>query len=355
MKTYAKNKGFGVGEFRTSNGNKEEGVWTWVNLNDQYYNAFGGNTTYHTGTPETRGDFEVGGSSMQVAFPTTTIPVGDTNNVYPVTIIGKTYNVFSKTYLGLGGDDTRKFVRAFGYSNAAAAGYSGLDCFGSNATAANSKEDSGVALFHAPKIFPNVAAPEGNAKNTTWPTVISNEGANTPLVLSAPGRYNFATCAAKYNEVTQAAMTLPRNSNGTEYEGSMSSYADLAAKVAQSDSPFVGLDGFWFSSKDLGLVPEGQIKTPITEAQVSAAIAKTCPDNGTGPAPKNPKSPELKDFRVCADSAYMYNFLWRDKTGVGGLFDPNSKAKYDGVVPSKFNNQSVLTWSRGYLLLKYSK
>lgn len=356
MKTYTQTKGFGVGDFRTSNGNKEEGVWTWVNLNDQYYNAFGGNTTYHAGAPETRGDFEVGGSSMQVAFPTTTIAVGDANNVYPVSINGKTYNVFSKTYLGLGGDDTRKFMRAYGYSNAATAAYTGIDCFGSNAMADNSKEDSGVTLFNAPQIFPNSAAPAGNATGVTWTTILLNAGANTPLILRGKGRYNFKTCAAKYNEVTQAAMALPRNNNGTNYEGGASSYSDLAAKIAQSSAPFVGLDNFYFATNDLKLVPKGQVKTPITEAQVKTAIATVCPDNGAGPEPRDPNKPNLKDFRVCPDAAYMYSFLWQGNTAESpGLFGPGRTAKYDGVVPSKFNKQSVLTWSRGYLLLKYSK
>ena len=359
MKKYTRSKGFVTGDFRTSNGNKEEGVWTWVNLNDQYYNAFGGNTTYHTTAPETRGDFEVGGSSMQVAFPTTTIPVGDANNVYPVSINGKTYNVFSKTYLGLGGDDTRKFVRAYGYSNAATAGYTGVDCFGSNASLGKgTEEDSGITLFNAPKLFPNSAAPAGTATGVSWPTILSTSGAGTPLVLGATGRYNFETCAAKYNEVTQAVMALPRNNNGTRYEGSASSYSDLATKIAQSSVPFVGLDNFYYTTNDLELVTEGQIKTAITEAQVKTAIATICPDNGKGPAADS-NEPTLRDFGVCPNAAYMYNFLWRDTTGTGGLFDPSSKAKYDGVVPSKIEvdgkNVSVLTWSRGYLLLKYSK
>ncbi len=351
MKSYTQSKGFVAGEFRTSDGNKEEGVWTWVNLNDQYYNAFGGNTTYHTSAPETRGNFEVGGSSMQVAFPTTAIPVGDANNVYPVTINGKTYNVFSKTYLGLGGDDTRKFVRAYGYDKTSTAGYTGLDCFGSHATASNAKEDSGVTLFKA-SFYSSKNLPADNATGVEWKEVLSNSGAGTPLVLSGPGQYNFKTCAAKYNEVTLAAMALPRNNNGVEKKDA---YTDLATKVGQSIAPFVGLDNFYFATNDLKLVPKDQVKTPITEAQVKNAIATVCPDNGAGPAPKDVTKARLKDFRVCPDAAYMYNFLWQGNTAEApGLFGPGKTAKYDGVVPSKINKQAVLTWSRGYLLLRYA-
>jgi hypothetical protein len=356
MKSYVQGKGFQVGQFMTSNGNKQEGVWTWVNLNDQYYNAFGGNDVFHKDAPETRGNFEVGGSSMQVAFPTT-MPASDANNVYTVSINGRTYNVFSKTYLGLGGDDARKFMRAHGYSNAAAANYSGLDCFGSNALPNNSREDSGVALFNAPAIFPDSKTAAGNGTGNIWSPVLSNSAADSPLVLKAAGKYNFKTCAKKYDDVTKAVMALPRNNNGTNFEGAASSYADLVAKVAQSSAPFVGLDNFYFATKDLGLVTGDQIKTPITESKVAAAIAAKCPDNGPGPVTDD-KS-RLKKLRVCADAAFMYNFLWQDKnSGSSALFAPGGKAVFDGVVPNKVSipiKQTALTWTRGYLLLEYSK
>ena len=355
IKDYTKSKGYQVGSFETSNGNKQEGVWTWVNLNDQYYNAFGGNDIYHKTAPETRGDFEVGGSSMQIAFPTST-PASDANNVYTVSINGHTYNVFSKTYLGLGGDDARKYVRASGYNTSAGADYTGVDCFGSNATPTNSKEDSGVALFNSPALFPSGQTPAGNATGTTWAPVLSN--AEQPLMLKSAGKYNFNSCATKYDQVTKAVMALPRNNNGTNNEGTPSSYKDLVAKVEKSTAPFVGLDGFYFSAKDLKLVnadPKPPVlKTPITEAQVKEAIAKVCPDNGAGPAAK--KAPgRINDFRVCADSVYMYNFLWQGTAANAlGLFGSSNNAKFDGVVPSKWEGKTTLTWTRGYLLLKHA-
>lgn len=348
MKDYTQTtKGFAVGEFRTSNGNSEEGVWTWVNLNDQYYNAFGGNTTYYTGAPTTRGDFEVGGSSMQIAFPTTTLSPGDANNVYNVKINGYSYNVFNKTFLGLGGDDARKFMRSYGYNNSATAGYTGLDCFGSNASASNTSEDSGVALFNNALFFPAVSVPgSGNPTGVTWTTYISNTA--SPLVMSAAGNYNLNTCANKYNNVTSSVIALPRNNYGTLSQGAAASYSDFISKVGNSSSPFVGLDGFYFTSVSLGLVPSGQLKTNYTQDQFNAAIAKTCPNGGAGPTGK-----KINDVRVCADSAYMSNFLWLNST-MGGLFNSGTGASYEGVVPSKVNGNSVLTWTRGYLLMKYA-
>ena len=101
-----------VGAFKTINGNSEEGVWTWVNLNDQRYDTFA--TPGSCGTNKI-GDFEVGGSSMQVAFPTANLTASDAANLYNVNINGCSINVYSKTFLGLGGDDARKFMRAYNY------------------------------------------------------------------------------------------------------------------------------------------------------------------------------------------------------------------------------------------------
>lgn len=60
MKAYVAQWGYAVGEFKTINGNSEECVWTWVNLNDYYYNSFGGNTTVSPTVLAPLGDFEVG-------------------------------------------------------------------------------------------------------------------------------------------------------------------------------------------------------------------------------------------------------------------------------------------------------
>lgn len=53
---------------------------------------------------------------MQVAFPVTdTAVASDANNIYQFNINGCTIKVYSKTFLGLGGDDARKFMRAYNY------------------------------------------------------------------------------------------------------------------------------------------------------------------------------------------------------------------------------------------------
>lgn len=148
MKAYVAQWGYGVGAFKTINGNSEEGVWTWTNLNDYYYNSFGGNPTVSQSVQYPVGNFEVGGSSMQIAFPTNTTP-SDIANVYQVTINGYTYNVYSKTFLGLGGDDARKYVKAYNYDN----NNGGVGCYAATATADNTKEKSGIQLYPSDQEF----------------------------------------------------------------------------------------------------------------------------------------------------------------------------------------------------------
>lgn len=357
MKNYTQTtKGYVVGEFRTSNGNSEEGLWTWINLNDQYYNAFGGNTTYYTGTPTTRGDFEVGGSSMQVAFPTISTP-GASNNVYGVTINGRSYNVFSKTYLGLGGDDARKFMRSYNYDNTTNSSltYTGLDCFGSYANSTNTTEDSGVSLFYA-SFFPAVTVPGGgNPTGVTWATVLSNTGSGTPLVMSAVGAYNLNSCSIKYNAVTNAVFGLSRNNYGTLNEGGAASYSDLVAQVKSSSAKFVGLDGFFYAAKELGLASASTIyNTGVTESAVAATLGingTVCKDGDTGPAPVVGETGVVKSgMSTCANATYMQNFLWQ----ANGLFTSPNSPLFDGVVPSDYQGKAVLTWTRGYLLKKYA-
>ena len=344
MKTYAQTtKGFVVGEFRTSNGNKEEGVWTWINLNDQYYNAFGGNAAYYSGSPTT-----VGGSSMQVAFPTTALAVGDSNKVYTVSINGYTYNVFSKTYLGLGGDDARKFMRAYNFNNSTpSATYTGLDCFGSNANSSNTAENSGVALFNA-AFFPSATTASGNPTGSLWEPTLSNAGGGTPLVMTSSGFYNLISCSSKFDNVTKNIIELPRNNYGTDSLGSQATYGSLITKVGSSSAPFVGLDGFYYTADSLGLV-NGALKATFSASSFATALGATCPDGRPGPDGDN-----LRAVSVCPNAAYMKNFLWQ----ASGLFTSNSGAIFEGVVPSNLringNKTAVLTWSRGYLMQKYA-
>ncbi len=89
----------------------EEGVWSWVNLNDVYYNTFSNRGNYGNSPI---GNLEAGGSSIQIVFPTTA-PASDAANIYNASINGCSMNIYSKKFLGLGADDARKFMRTYNY------------------------------------------------------------------------------------------------------------------------------------------------------------------------------------------------------------------------------------------------
>jgi hypothetical protein len=361
MKTYVSNWGYNAGQFKTINGNSEEGVWTWINLNDQYFNAFGGNTTYWTQAPTTRGNFEVGGSSMQIAFPTSQISPSPDNNVYTVTINKHTYNVFSKTYLGLGGDDARKFMRSYGYNTVPAGsnvpGYNyGIDCFGTGATATNTTEPGGVRLFYNSSFYPNSGTITTNAVNNEWTPLIDPLSTNPLLTypLKWPsnysGAFNSGTCTTKYNAITTAVMSLPRNNFGTTaaqqvVNNKTASYSEFAAKVALSSADFIGVDGFWWAPNFLEITNASNPVSLYTKDTYQTAYANKCNSSYAGGTKSN-----IQSQRSCADATYMNDFLWRS----GGLFSSSAGPQFVGSAPNDYKGAEVLTWTRGYLLQQYA-
>jgi hypothetical protein len=245
-------------------------------------------------------------------------------------------------------------------SNSYPANYTGIDCFGKNANGKNTQENSGIALFFA-SFYPSVTSPgSGNPVNTIWSTVLSNLAGSTPptpLILNAEGNFNLQTCSSKYENVTNSVMSLPRNNYGTENRGPSATYDDLKNKIATSLADFVGLDGFYFAAQSLRLTPSNRdtnisnYKSNFTQAQFLGNLNTVCPDGGYGPS-----GTTLRDLGACANATYMNNFLWKYQ-GTNGLFSTSGSVspRFEGVVPSRINGTSVLTWTRGYLLLEYAK
>lgn len=326
MKSYVAGMGFTTGEFKTINGNSEEGVWTWVNLNDYYYNIFGGNPAVSQTIQPSVGDFEVGGSSMQIAFPTNTQPSNE-NNIYPVAINGKTFNVYSKTILGLGGDDARKYVRAYDYNKQ----NGGLDCFATGATVGSTTEDSGIALYPSTLLTPNIFL--DNLVTTSPWTVLPSSALN----LTGNPSFNLTTCSSKYNVVESQVISLARNNNGTYNEGNTATLVALKNTLQSSISSFVGIDNFYYTADDLNLAES----TNFDPAAFEAVLTTKCsaPISGS----------KLFQQAICANGTFMNSFLF----GNNGLFN-GSSANFAGVLSPKQNGTTVLTWTRGYLLLKYA-
>lgn len=95
--------GFQSGHVQTCDGQSQEGIWTWINLNDLERDVFRSDQS-------PVGIVEVGGSSAQLTY---VLNDSDDSDVPTrmVKINGKSFPVFCHTYLGLGQDDARKAMR----------------------------------------------------------------------------------------------------------------------------------------------------------------------------------------------------------------------------------------------------
>ena len=213
----------------------------------------------------------------------------------------------------------------------------GLDCFAKGATVENTNEGtSGIAIF-----FNSVFYPSNTNTGTPWTYLL-------PSVLDLRGSpsYNFTTCSDKYASIINTVISQDRNKSGTLSDGSNESYAELRAAVATSTAPFVGLDTFYYAANDLGL-PNS---TGISSSAFKTALDAKCDSEVRGSS--------LRTTGVCPNGTFMNNFLWR----ANGLFTNNGSASFVGVVPTRaadasspnYSTNPGLTWTRGYLLNKYS-
>ena len=101
-------------EARTIDGASEEGLWSFIDANDEFANAFD-----RPNHPKPRqamvGIFEVGGSSVQVAYP---LPVASSDpKAIKIKINNRQIAVHSESYLHLGQSDMRKALRGYKDAN----------------------------------------------------------------------------------------------------------------------------------------------------------------------------------------------------------------------------------------------
>ncbi len=95
-------------EVRTIDGGSEEGLWSFINANDEYVNAFGRPAAEKLPKPPV-GIIEVGGSSVQLVYP---IPqAGSDPFAERIEINNRVMTVHAQSWLHLGQDDMRKVLR----------------------------------------------------------------------------------------------------------------------------------------------------------------------------------------------------------------------------------------------------
>ncbi|MFM9016069.1 MAG: hypothetical protein ACKOLZ_00915, partial [Verrucomicrobiota bacterium] len=167
-------------------GSEEEGVWTWINLNDMLLDAFESDR-------EPVGIVEVGGSSLQLTFPTDEDPDA-VPHVHRVELNGRRFAVYCRSIRGLGQDDARKEMRSrLGPEGSAV-------CFPGGFSAAVDHGD-----------------------------VIDGVGEHR---LAADGRYDFTACSAAYDGIVRDRLAE-------------AGVPDL--RHARGD--FVGIDGVYYATE----------------------------------------------------------------------------------------------------------
>ncbi|MCX5514415.1 acetate and sugar kinases/Hsc70/actin family protein [Kaistia algarum] len=283
IRRFITKKGFAAGEVRTTDGSAEEGLWTWIDVNNRYRDAF-------RTEKAPVGVVEVGGSSMQVSYPTTAAP-DPSKNIYAVTINGKTFSVFDRTYIGLGQDDARKTMRM---ENPPADG--GVRCF---PTGLQPAEDSGDII------------------------------GGKLVKIAGPATFDPAQCEASYS-----ALLAKR-------------FADLGdPAVANSTAPFYGIAAVRYAFESIGAAPQLPSATAL-----SKAIAEKCVPDGSV---ANFKISKKYEQRACSAAAYVNALLYGPSGLFHANPDQFKTTVADQVVVDGKVSGSI-SWTTGYLLQKYAR
>ncbi len=264
-------QGFAVGEVRTTCGSEEEGIWTWINLNDVLVNAFAKDI-------EPVGIVEVGGSSLQLTFPTDEDPDA-VPHVHRVALNGRSFAVSCQSFLGLGQDDARKEMRRrLGPEGSAV-------CFPRGFRAASDHGDvlDGVGMHR----------------------------------LAADGRYEFGACSAAYEAIVSERLATAGPPD-----------------LAHARGDFVGIDGVYYATEPWGIEEDPE--------ELPTMIRARCGSAGNFP------DIDEREFvqSQAANATYVHVLLTRLFEGTG--------RRLVRAVPSRRNGDTMLTWTRGYLLSRHS-
>lgn len=264
--------GFSVGEVRTTCGSEEEGIWTWINLNDVLSRTFDGDQ-------QPVGIVEVGGSSLQLTFPTDEDP-DVVPHVHRIELNGRRFAVSCRSFLGLGQDDARKEMRR-----------------------RLGPEGSAVCF------------PGGFRATVDHGDVLDGVGVHR---LAVDGRYEFGACSATYESIVRdrlAAAGIP--------------------DLAHARGDFVGIDGVYYATEywDIDEDPE----------RLADVIRGHC-----GTAANFPGIDEREFVQAqAANATYVHMLLTRLFEGTG--------RRLVRAVPSRRDGDTMLTWTRGYLLARHSR
>lgn len=278
---YIPTRGYPVGEVSIMSGQREA-LYAWIDANATQGTLADGDNNL--------GILEVGGASAQVAFQS---PNPGARGVLTTSIGGLTFNVVALSYLGLGQNDARMFMRS--------STSGGAECFPNNARSSQPR-------FYETKSARPLRASKANfqskACRIAYETVIQKQGAS---------KLNLANNA-------RIRPTGIRNLPGF------------------NDSKFLGVSAIAFDMASFKLSPGPRLGTRFQQA-----IRTTCTGKNAWKSvialysdPKNPFAEGL-----CANSQYVYALAYGKK----GVAVPQSRLNVDvglrGAQPS---------WSKGFAL-----
>lgn len=175
--------------------------------------------------------------------------------------------------------------------------------------------------------------------DTPWTTVpnVPTPGYTGSLLLVGSSIYDSSACSDKYETIINQVTSLERNRYGTFNEGAIVTLDSFKSDLESSLAPFVGIDNFFFTANDLEYSPPTGFNPTIFQQKLQNYCTATVADDSNAQ-------------NVCPNGNFMNTYLF----GSSGLFT-GSSATFAGVLnPVDISGQTVLTWTRGYLLLKYA-
>jgi hypothetical protein len=283
--SYIPTRGYPVGEVSIMSGQREA-LYAWVDANATPGTLADGDNTL--------GIVEVGGASAQVAFQS---PQPNARGVQTLTIGGLTFHVVALSYLGLGQNDARAFMR-----NSTTRG---AECFPNNAPKSK------------PKYF---------------------EAKSTAPLRSSAANFDYGKCRIAYDTVITQQGSSPLNQANNDRIRPQ----DIRRLPGFKATTFLGVSSIAFNMATFKLSPGPQLGTRFRKATDATCTGKNAWKSVTSlySSASDPFAEGL-----CANSVYSYAFAYGDT----GVAVPQSRLRVDlslkGDQPS---------WSKGFALTQFN-
>ena len=279
--TYISSRGYAVGEVSIMSGEREA-LYAWVDLNAAQGTLADGDNSL--------GIVEEGGASVQVAFQSPQ-PVGP--GVRTTTIGGLTFHVVAVSYLGLGQNDARSFMRDLGSG--------GAECFPNNAP--------------------------------TSEPIFFEEKSGSPL-RSSTANFQIDQCQVAYETVITQQGSSEFNLANNDQLGPK----DIRSLPGFDTTEFLGAASIAYNMANFKLAPGPGLGTRFREV-----IRATCTgsDAWASVAALGAGTSDPNAGGLCANGVYSYVLAY----GAGGVMVPEDRLRVD--VELKGDSPS---WSKGFAL-----